>query len=151
MPASIANRQKVQKVDLKRIRRSLHRLLKKMYRQEYEVSLSLVDDEQITEINRTYLKRDRPTNVISFAMTEGDFVSVNPYLLGDIIISVETALRDARRENIDFMDEMEFLLIHGLLHLIGFDHENTSSAMAEQMKAKEKELITFLGHGAITP
>lgn len=111
-----------------------------------EISLVLVDDAQIHEINKIYLKRDRPTNVISFAMTEGEFSDINPLLLGDIILSVETAYRDAATTQIDFMDEVEFLLIHGLLHLRGYDHEGTSTDMAQKMKDKERELFSLLRH-----
>ena len=58
-------------------------------------------------------------------MTEGAFGDIHPEILGDIILSVETAARDALTGHLDFMDEVEFLLIHGLLHLLGYNHENT--------------------------
>ena len=112
--------------------------------EESELSLLLVDDDQIREFNRTYLKRDRPTNVISFAMREGEFSDINPQLLGDIILSVETAHRDATAEGIDFMDEVEFLVIHGLLHLLGYEHENTPAKEARRMKTREQELFSLL-------
>lgn len=109
-----------------------------------ELSLLLVDDDQIRDMNRRYLQRDRATNVISFAMTEGECGAVNPLLLGDIVISAETAARDAARSGIDLMDEMEFLLIHGLLHLLGYEHEKTGAAEAKRMKARERELFFML-------
>lgn len=146
MPISIQNRQKKQEVDTGRLRRSLKRLLKELHCREIEVSLLLVDDDQIREINRTYLKRDRPTNVISFSMTEGSFGHIHPEILGDIILSTETAARDARTFGLDFMDEMEFLLIHGLLHLIGYNHENTGAEQTEKMKIRERELFFMLRH-----
>ena len=95
MTISIRNRQKLLAVDVGRVRRSLKRLLQELGVSESEVSLLLVDDVQIREFNRDYLHRDRPTNVISFAMTEGAFGDVHPEILGDIILSVETAARDA--------------------------------------------------------
>ena len=67
-------------------------------------------------------------------------------LLGDIIISAETAARDALAGGLHLMDEMEFLLIHGLLHLLGYDHENTDQEDAERMKRKERELFYLLRH-----
>jgi probable rRNA maturation factor len=149
MPISISNRQKTRKVDLYRVRRSLSRLLKELNCENSEISILLVDDEQIREVNRTYLKRDRPTNVISFAMAEGEFGHINPQTLGDIIISVETAFRDASEGNIDFMDEIEFLLIHGLLHLLGYNHEETIKEETEKMKARERELFHLLRHYGI--
>ena len=146
MTISIQNRQKMLTVDLGRVRRSLKRILKELGCKDSEVSLLLVDDDQIREINKNYLQRDRPTNVISFAMTEGAFGDVHPEILGDIILSVETAARDAMACDIDFMDEVEFLLIHGLLHLVGYNHENVESREAEKMKKLERELFFLRRH-----
>jgi len=146
MSISIQNRQKLLTVDVGRVRRSLKRLLKELGFRDSEVSLLLVDDDQIREINKNYLQRDRPTNVISFAMTEGAFGDVHPEILGDIILSVETAARDALACNIDFMDEVEFLLIHGLLHLLGYNHENVESRESKKMKKLERELFFLRRH-----
>ena len=112
--------------------------------EEGELSLLLVDDDQIREFNRVYLNRDRSTNVISFAMRDGEFSDINPQLLGDIILSVETAHRDATVEGIEFMDEVEFLVIHGLLHLLGYEHENATAKEARRMKTRERELFSLL-------
>ena len=146
MSISIQNRQKLLTVDVGRVRRSLKRLLKELGCKDSEVSLLLVDDDQIREINSNYLQRDRPTNVISFAMTEGAFGDIHPEILGDIILSVETAARDAIACDIDFMDEVEFLLIHGLLHLVGYNHENVESKEANKMKKLEQELFFLRRH-----
>lgn len=146
MSISIQNRQKLLTVDVGRVRRSLKRLLKELGFKDSEVSLLLVDDDQIREINKNYLQRDRPTNVISFAMTEGAFGDVHPEILGDIILSVETAARDAMACDIDFMDEVEFLLIHGLLHLLGYNHENVESREVKKMKKLERELFFLRRH-----
>jgi probable rRNA maturation factor len=146
MSISIQNRQKRQKIDTNRVRRSLKRLLKELNCKDIEISILLVDDHQIREINKTYLERDCPTNVISFSMTEGPFGHIHPEILGDIILSTETAARDALTGHLDFMDELEFLLIHGLLHLIGYNHENTGADEAEKMKNRERELFFMLRH-----
>jgi probable rRNA maturation factor len=146
MSVSIQNRQKQHTVDLGRVRRSLKWLLKELSVQDREVSLLLVGDDQIREINKNYLQRDRATNVISFAMTEGEFGDIHPEILGDIIISVETAARDAIACGIDFMDEVEFLMIHGLLHLLGYNHENVEIHIAEKMKKFERELFFLRRH-----
>jgi len=146
MSISIQNRQKRQRVDIGRMRRHLKRLLNEFNLKEAEISILLVDDDQIRKINMTYLNRDRPTNVISFSMVEGSYGHIHPEILGDIIISTETAARDALAGQIDFMDEMEFLMIHGLLHLIGYNHENTSAAESEKMKIRERELFFMLRH-----
>lgn len=108
-----------------------------------ELSVVIVDDEEMATLNRTYLDRSGPTNVIAFAMREGLFAEVNPNLLGDVVISVETARQEARQSGIS--DELRFdqLLVHGILHLFGFDHERNSEE-AEEMQAKEQELMKLL-------
>jgi probable rRNA maturation factor len=146
MSISIQNRQKKQKVNVGRIRSSLKRLLNELDCKDSDICLLLVDDDHILDINKKFLKRDRSTNVISFAMTEGAYAYIHPEILGDIILSVETAARDALAGNLDFMDEVEFLVIHGLLHLLGYNHENTDDDEAEKMKIRERELFFLLRH-----
>jgi probable rRNA maturation factor len=146
MSISIQNRQKSHSIDTGRMRRSLKRLLRELNCKDSEISILLVDDHQIREINKTYLKRDCPTNVISFSMQEGSFGHIHPEILGDVILSAETAARDALTGHLDLMDEVDFLLIHGLLHLLGFNHENTDADEAERMKKREQELFFMLRH-----
>lgn len=138
---SIQNRQKKHKVNVDRIRRDMSWLLKELDCKDREISLLLVDDEQIRDINRVYLDRDFPTNVISFAMRQGAFGDIHPEMLGDIVLSVETAVRDALIGCLDLMDELDFLLIHGLLHILGYDHENNDEREAMKMKNRERELF----------
>jgi len=76
-------------------------------------------------------------------MREGEFVDINPHILGDVVISVETAFRDAQKESLPFEDELDYLMIHGILHLLGYDHE-TCEAEAKRMKEKEGELFFAL-------
>lgn len=144
MTVSLRNKQKKETIDTGRLRRSLKRLLKELQRENDEVNVIFVDDEQIQSINREYLDRDRPTNVISFAMTEGVGGALHPEILGDIVISAETAARDAATGDLTLMEEMEFLLIHGLLHLIGYNHEKCSQKEVERMQKKERELFFLL-------
>ena len=143
MPILIKNQQDKVKIDLQRTRRALQKILELLEIEDKEASILFSDDEGIRKINRDYLGRDRPTNVISFSMSEGEFGDVNPSILGDIIISAETARRDADNHNIPFEDEIDFLLIHGMLHLLGYDHETTESD-AETMKEKEREIFFSL-------
>jgi probable rRNA maturation factor len=146
MSVSILNQQKKFKVDVSRVRRNLKRLLIKLNHKNSDICVVLVDDKKILEINRNYLQRNHPTNVISFAMTEGSFGDLHPEILGDIVISVETAARDAMTVQFDFMDELDFLIIHGLLHLLGYNHENCLNGEAEKMNNKERELFFMLRH-----
>lgn len=99
-----------------------------------------MDDNQIRALNKTYLHRDRPTDVMSFSQIEGES-QVPTKLLGDVVISVETARRQAREAHSTLHDEMTVLLIHGILHLLGYDHEG-SARKRFQMNVKEKELFT---------
>ncbi|MBN2568268.1 MAG: rRNA maturation RNase YbeY [Deltaproteobacteria bacterium] len=143
MAVLVKNQQKKIKIDVQKIRKYLSRILEKINCKDKELSLLFVNDEEITEMNRQYLNRDYPTNVIAFPMMEGEFGDINPHVLGDIVVSVDTALRDAQSEGFDFDDEVAYLLIHGVLHLIGFDHERSESEAAI-MKEKERELFLEL-------
>ena len=109
-----------------------------------QVSILIVDDQGIQAINRDYLQRDRPTNVISFAMQEGEGGGVQPDLLGDVVISAETARRDAAEADRPFESELYFLLLHGILHLLGYDHERGSLAEAQRMEQREREIYAIL-------
>jgi probable rRNA maturation factor len=144
MPISIRNNQKLLNLDVSRIRKSSKRLLKELNCDDRAIGLLLVDDKEIQKLNNAYLDRNKPTNVLSFAMTEGEFGNINPQILGDIVISVETAVRDALTSRIDLMDELEFLIIHGLLHLLGYDHENTSPEKKMEMRGRELDLFFLL-------
>ena len=136
------NNQTTVDIDLLRAKRSLGTIMKTLGKEDREVSLVFVDDEGITEINRQYLGRDYPTNVIAFAMNEGEFGDINPSVLGDIVISAETALRDARSEDLSSDDELDYLMIHGILHLLGYDHELPTEAA--EMGKKEREVFFAL-------
>jgi len=142
MPVLIRNRQRKQKVDTERIRDFTQRLLDRLECEAKEVSLVIVNDRQITEINRDYLGKNRPTNVISFAMGEGEFGDLGSGLMGDVVVSVDTACRDALASGADPDDELDFLIIHGVLHLLGYEHEKTEEAMA--MRKKEAEMFSAL-------
>lgn len=108
-----------------------------------ELSLSLVDDEEITGLNRQYLSRDRPTDVLAFPMQEGSFSDINPHLLGDVVISLETARRQAADKKHSLAEEVCVLLVHGILHLLGYNHE-TPGSEARTMRKKERELFRLM-------
>lgn len=103
----------------------------------------LVDDAFIAELNRQYLQREGPTNVIAFPMQEGRFPEVSPQLLGDVVVSVDTARREAADAGIDFETRLDELLVHGILHLFGYDHE-TDAAQARIMASRSEEILEML-------
>jgi len=110
---------------------------------DHELSLLIVDDPQIETINREYRQHESPTNVISFAMQEGEFSQVSPFLLGDVIISADTAEKEAILSGISFRQRLIELLIHGMLHLAGFDHEQ-DAAEAQIMETKSGKLLELV-------
>lgn len=109
-----------------------------------ELSVAIVGDRIIRTLNRDYLEKDRPTNVISFSMQEGEFGAVNPELLGDVVISADTTAREAEESGISFWERLVFLLMHGILHLTGYDHERSGEEEARRMDAKEQEIFALL-------
>lgn len=108
-----------------------------------ELSILIVDDPQIEQLNRKYLNREGPTNVIAFPMREGSFGDLNPQLLGDVVISTDTAASEAEVADIPTETRITELLIHGILHLFGYDHENDEPE-ARRMEQKSSELIAVV-------
>ncbi len=99
-----------------------------------ELSISFIEDLQMRELNRTYRKIDRTTDVLSFPQSEGpDFT-----LLGDIIISIDTAERHSKSYGVTLHEELKKLIIHGILHLL--DHDHKKKKETQVMREKEKEL-----------
>jgi probable rRNA maturation factor len=107
---------------------------------EAELSLLFVNDLQIQTLNRKYLRRNKPTNVLAFPMREGEFSALHPQLLGDLVISVDTAKRQSDRFGLDKMEMVVLLMVHGVLHLIGYEHEGTKKG-AREMTLKQRELF----------
>jgi len=111
---------------------------------EAELSVTIVGDRSIRVLNRDYLGRDKATNVISFAMQEGEFGALNPQLLGDVVISADTAAREADEAGEPFLNRLAFLLMHGILHITGYDHERSGEAEAARMEEREREIFALL-------
>ena len=108
----------------------------------FEVELSLCGDEEIHRINREFRGIDRPTDVLSFPMM--DFEMPDVYVsLGNIVISVETARRQAEEYGHSLKRELCFLCAHSALHLLGYDHETDEER--EEMEAKQREILDALG------
>jgi probable rRNA maturation factor len=115
-----------------------------------ELSILLLDDPQIAVLNKNYLQREGPTNVIAFPMREGVFSEINPDLLGDVVISLETAAKEGLAAEMSMENRLDELLIHGILHLFGYDHE-TSETEAGRMEAKSRELLKQLDSFPVYP
>lgn len=144
MKIQIANKQKKIKIDKIKIRRTILKLLKFLDCADKEVSLSFVSDETIQQLNNQYRNNNKPTDVLSFSLQEGEFGNINPDILGDIVISADTAMADAAKNGLSPEQEINFLIIHGLLHLLGYEHENTSKEEKKKMQAKQRKLFSLL-------
>jgi probable rRNA maturation factor len=106
-----------------------------------ELSILFTDDAHITELNRSYRGKDRPTNVLAFPMS-GDPPGVESGMMGDIVISLDTAMRESAASGEPLLETVYRLLIHGLLHLLGYDHE--TSKKDERIMTKEEARIGML-------
>ncbi|MEW6593562.1 MAG: pyridoxine 5'-phosphate synthase [Thermodesulfobacteriota bacterium] len=110
-----------------------------------EWSISLVNDAAMRTLNRDYRGKDKPTNVLAFALQEAGGEMPGREMLGDVVISLDTAAREAVLQGITLHQRVTVLLIHGLLHLLGFDHER-SGEEAQRMEAAETRLLATLKH-----
>uniref|UniRef100_UPI001C060798 rRNA maturation RNase YbeY n=2 Tax=Pelorhabdus rhamnosifermentans TaxID=2772457 RepID=UPI001C060798 len=115
--------------------------------QAAEVSVALCDDATIHQLNRDFRKVDRPTDVLSFALNEGEEPEIvdgpAEELLGDIIISVDTLTRQAEEYGHSLERELAYLTIHGFLHLMGYDHETEDDKL--EMRKEEEVVLSALG------
>lgn len=133
---------------LERIRRVATRVMEAEGR-DADVDITLVDDESIRELNREYRGKDAPTDVLSFSLLEDG--GEEPYivgdpafnLLGDVVISVETAARQAEEYGHSLERELGFLTAHGVLHLLGYDHGTPEEE--ERMQQKAESVLASLG------
>jgi len=131
--------------DARTIRRRAERMLLHL-ELDAELSVALVDDDVMRQLNRDYRDADRTTDVLAFAMREGEQLMVldgEPEMLGDIIISVPTARRQADEREATLLAELTMLLAHGLLHLLGYDHRTKSEE--REMLARTRELEAAAG------
>ena len=143
MEVQIDDRQGKHRISKKKIRQKARAILNALGYPDAELSILIVDDQQIARLNQQYLNREGPTNVIAFAMQEGPFTEIAPDLLGDVVISVETARREAKTADLDRAIYFDQLLIHGILHLLGYDHENDTPE-AHKMEQKANEILEFI-------
>jgi probable rRNA maturation factor len=139
----ITSNQKLVNVDRNGLRRDIKKIVDLLGTGQQELSIMIVDDDGIRTINRDYLRRDRPTNVIAFSLTEGDFGDVNPGVLGDVVVSVETAAREARTAGIPIVDAILYLIIHGILHLAGYDHEGPKGIARARIMSAVQQAVFF--------
>ncbi|MBI4443044.1 MAG: rRNA maturation RNase YbeY [Acidobacteria bacterium] len=134
MPPLLVNRQRSVRGDWDKVRRFLGLLQSRL--QQSGFSVCLVSDRAICRYNRQYRQRNEPTDVLSFASGQAN----GRAYLGDIVISAETAQRNARRYGLRLEQEVEILVLHGVLHLMGYDHESDGARMARLEKRWREQL-----------
>ena len=162
MPVQLTNRQRRFPVDAAALRIQAVRCLERLGVPRAELSVLLVNDRPMRALNRDYREKNHATDVLSFPMYAGtpeqiavqladqvadrvaDRVNAPPAALGDVVISVETARKQAGEIGVTPAQELTMLLVHGLLHLLGYDHE-PGGAQARQMAQAEVDLLTHLG------
>lgn len=118
------------------------------FEKDTEVSVTFVSNNEIKNLNKTYRNKDSVTDVLSFPLNENDNYEINAetgaVVLGDIVISLETAFKQAENFGHSLEREIGFLTVHSMLHLLGYDHE-TSSLDERKMREKEEEVLEILG------
>lgn len=119
------------------IRGRAEKMLRHLGLSAVELSVALVDDATIHELNRDYRKKDKPTDVLAFPLQEPVPEHVTG-LLGDVILSIDTARKQAKKHRRTLLAELTMLLAHGLLHLLGYDHQ--TDAEEREMTARTREL-----------
>jgi probable rRNA maturation factor len=130
------------RADLGLLRSRARCILRSLGHARSELSVALVDDEQIAQLNRDWRGRSQPTDVLSFSLIEGEQSSYRGKMLGDVVIGIETAARQARQRHRGLDQELSRLLIHGVLHLLGHDHEKDDEARI--MRASERRLVSSI-------
>ncbi|WP_082464589.1 rRNA maturation RNase YbeY [Dethiosulfatarculus sandiegensis] len=137
MQILISNRQQAQQIQEQALRNRLQQVLEDLEcTEDTELSLVITDDEGIAPLNEQYLGHMGPTNVLSFPLAEGEFTEAAHGLLGDVVVSVETARKEADENGLDPQEHFVRLIIHGILHLLGYDH------LTDPEEAREMEDLT---------
>ncbi len=130
--------------DVEIVRQAVIATLKSHNSEDCEVSVLLTDDPRITELNRDYRGIDGPTDVLAFSQLEGeDAELLNSNILGDVVISLETAERQAKDKPYSYEKEVMILTVHGVLHLLGYDHQTQNDAA---IMFKKQDTILQLLH-----
>jgi probable rRNA maturation factor len=138
------NRQRVKTIDVARAARLAREVLDRIGKPGATLTLSFIRDRQMRRLNRDYRGMDKPTDVLSFAYHEAEdpfaFEETTAHF-GDVVISVETAERYAEEQGVRFAREIEWLVIHGTLHVAGYDHETDHGEMNRLEKRLRKALL----------
>jgi probable rRNA maturation factor len=137
---TVVDRQRAARVSPVRVAAFAEYVLERQRRPGVQVTVLLVGDRAMRALNRRWRGKDAPTDVLAFSQREGEGGGLHPELLGDVVISVATALRQARENRCCLAAELDRLVAHGLLHLLGYEHEG-DPAGARAMRRREEALL----------
>ncbi|TAK00638.1 MAG: rRNA maturation RNase YbeY [Candidatus Manganitrophaceae bacterium] len=140
MNISVQNRQRTYPVNRKSILNWARKILSMQKVDQAEMGIIFVNDRRIRIYNREYRKKDKPTDVLSFPMREGVGGALHPHFLGDVMISLERSAEEALEYGRSRREQLLILLIHGTLHLLGYDHERSP---AEERRMQRRERLLF--------
>ena len=132
------------KVDARKIEQQIGKVLISLDCNEHEISILFIGDQGIRDLNHQFRNIDRSTDVLSFPqILAGELEIPGALVLGDVAISLETARCQSEEHGLSFEEELTLLLIHGILHLLGYDHE-VSDQEEERMRSKTRELFSLI-------
>ena len=135
------------KVDAQKIEQQIGKVLISLDCNEHEISILFIGDQGIRDLNHQFRNIDRSTDVLSFPqILAGELEIPGALVLGDVAISLETARCQSEEHGLSFEEELTLLLIHGILHLLGYDHE-VSDQEEERMRSKTRELFSLIYPG----
>ncbi|MDH5509352.1 MAG: rRNA maturation RNase YbeY [Nitrospinota bacterium] len=143
MRIQIQKRRKGQTPSAADLRLRMERMLAAAGEPDAELSITFIGDGEMATLNGQYRGKNHTTDVLAFPQREGEFSEVAPSMLGDVVISVDTAARQAGEAGHGVEREIEILLAHGVAHLLGYDHEK-GPAQARAMKRMEKKLLAAI-------
>lgn len=141
MEVQIKSQRRMAGLRSRKIKQALTRVLGGLALHDAELSVLLTDDATISDLNRRYRGKEGPTNVLAFPMSEGAFPE-GRMMLGDVVVSVDTAMRESIQSGEPLESRILRLLLHGLLHLLGHDHESSPSE-ARRMREEEEKLLAL--------
>jgi len=141
-----AGKENSEQVDPRTVRRRAVKILNNLDKNNSELSILLCNDQFIHTLNRDYRGQNKPTDVLSFSQQSfkhdpPNMQSPNPQILGDVVISIETASRQAKKNNHSLLTEVTILLIHSILHLLGYDHQTPDEESKMSLMTKKIALL----------
>ncbi|HLD48619.1 MAG TPA: rRNA maturation RNase YbeY [Desulfobaccales bacterium] len=141
----INNRQRTTVLSQEKLRKKAAKILSALELPDRELSLTLINDRAMAHLNRETFGRRGPTNVIAFPLDDAPSPNGPPALLGEVVISLQTTRRQAQEFGWPWRELLDFFLIHGILHLLGYDHEEPAAAASMDVRAWELMSLLYPG------